>query len=588
MNGTHPRVKTSFGRSMYLMSDRFVRVRRSAVLAAVSALVLLGSPGIAGAAELVDVRIGTHPTFTRVVFELDGPGGYSVERQLAEDGTPQLLVMMDAGSSPRSLDSKSLMVERVAVQDGIDRSLAHVRLKRKPSRLKEMILSNPPRLVFDFIYPEEVIAARKAAEKPAAKPAPSKPAPKPAPVARTEPPAPKPAPVAKAQPAPKPAPAPVAKAKPAPKPAPAPVAKAQPAPKPAPKPAPAVAPAPKPEPIAKAAPLAKPETAPRARVEKKDGGTIAKAEAAAKEEMDAAEAKLANTRDLVNQKLAASAADAKATADDMEDAAAMAAKNLAAAQAEPAPVKPAPVTKPLAQVPPAPSSSTPSSGGGVDWMLVAGAGAGVLALFIGFVLWNRRRSLPNDIDVTALADEAGDDAAPQAEVQDDEFAIGGHEQTAPPSAADSMFEDSASQVGQSEPEAAPQQTEIAAGPGLFDDDDSEKENDAMDLDGPDLPMERTASEMPTQMNVAPPAAAAAGDGDVARLLREMESRLVKLETRLDEANDARERLERQVTAQAEELRVQRAAIARTQRALRGMNSGEEDQATEPAIRQPSS
>jgi hypothetical protein len=63
---------------------------------------------------------------------------------------------------------------------------------------------------------------------------------------------------------------------------------------------------------------------------------------------------------------------------------------------------------------------------------------------------------------------------------------------------------------------------------------------------------------------------------------------VKLETQLDEANDARERLERQVTAQAEELRVQRAAIARTQRALRGMSRGDEEQATEPAIREPNS
>ena len=60
----------------------------------------------------------------------------------------------------------------------------------------------------------------------------------------------------------------------------------------------------------------------------------------------------------------------------------------------------------------------------------------------------------------------------------------------------------------------------------------------------------------------------------------------QLETRLDEANDARERLERQVAAQSEELRVQRAAIARTQRALRGMNRGEEEQATEPALREP--
>jgi phage-related tail protein len=82
------------------------------------------------------------------------------------------------------------------------------------------------------------------------------------------------------------------------------------------------------------------------------------------------------------------------------------------------------------------------------------------------------------------------------------------------------------------------------------------------------------------------AASAAGDSDVTRLVRELERRLAQVETRLDEANDARERLERQVAAQSEELRVQRAAIARTQRALRGLNRGEEEQATEPALRDP--
>ena len=73
---------------------------------------------------------------------------------------------------------------------------------------------------------------------------------------------------------------------------------------------------------------------------------------------------------------------------------------------------------------------------------------------------------------------------------------------------------------------------------------------------------------------------------MARLVRELERRVAQVETRLDEANDARERLERQVAAQSEELRVQRAAIARTQRALRGLNRGEEEQATEPALRDP--
>jgi septal ring factor EnvC (AmiA/AmiB activator) len=104
----------------------------------------------------------------------------------------------------------------------------------------------------------------------------------------------------------------------------------------------------------------------------------------------------------------------------------------------------------------------------------------------------------------------------------------------------------------------------------------------MDSETSGLPMERAASETATVVG------GAAASGDVGRLLSELDRRVAQLETRLDESVDARERLERQVAAQAEELRVQRAAIARTQRALRSLNRGDEEQATEPAIREPSS
>jgi chromosome segregation ATPase len=103
----------------------------------------------------------------------------------------------------------------------------------------------------------------------------------------------------------------------------------------------------------------------------------------------------------------------------------------------------------------------------------------------------------------------------------------------------------------------------------------------MSQDTLDLPVSRGQRPAGTQATASP---ASAGDGDIARLVRELERRVAQLETRLDEANDARERLERQVAAQSEELRVQRAAIARTQRALRTMTRGEEDKATEPALR----
>jgi septal ring factor EnvC (AmiA/AmiB activator) len=60
-----------------------------------------------------------------------------------------------------------------------------------------------------------------------------------------------------------------------------------------------------------------------------------------------------------------------------------------------------------------------------------------------------------------------------------------------------------------------------------------------------------------------------------------------MEARIDELVEAKERLERQVAAQTEELRVQRAAIARTQRAVRNMSRPIDDSATEPAERDPS-
>jgi hypothetical protein len=77
---------------------------------------------------------------------------------------------------------------------------------------------------------------------------------------------------------------------------------------------------------------------------------------------------------------------------------------------------------------------------------------------------------------------------------------------------------------------------------------------------------------------APPAAPAVS--------AEMERRLAELERRLEQLTEARERLERQVAAQTEELRVQRAAIARTQRVVRSI-AKTEDVATEPVPRAPS-
>jgi hypothetical protein len=67
------------------------------------------------------------------------------------------------------------------------------------------------------------------------------------------------------------------------------------------------------------------------------------------------------------------------------------------------------------------------------------------------------------------------------------------------------------------------------------------------------------------------------------LSSEFERRLARLDERVEELGEVKERLERQVAAQTEELRVQRAAIARTQRILRDLTRPEEE-ATEPALK----
>ncbi|MGY8802892.1 MAG: hypothetical protein ACKVK6_01505 [bacterium] len=84
----------------------------------------------------------------------------------------------------------------------------------------------------------------------------------------------------------------------------------------------------------------------------------------------------------------------------------------------------------------------------------------------------------------------------------------------------------------------------------------------------------------------PPMAGASDNSEVMRMLREFEQRVSGLESKLEEVSEAKERLERQVAAQTDELRVQRAAIARTQRALRNLSRPDDESPTEPALREP--
>jgi hypothetical protein len=354
--------------------------------------------------------------------------------------------------------------------------VARVALRKPGLRLKEMILSNPSRIVLDLVH-----------DKPAARPVAKAPAPRP--VAP-----PKPKPVAK-QPAPKPEPA-----VPEPAPKPEPVAKAPlpPAPKPevVPKPAP-----PAPEPVAKAPspappPAAKPEP--------------------------------------------------------------------------PAPPKPVPVAKPVAPKPqpigkpraPAPKPAQQAEADGLPIEILAGAAVGVLLCVVGLVVLLRRRR-PGADERDELGQVADDGDAEQRSFTEMVFSEtdaetpGAAAEAGGVSDLDSFFDDDSAAAGQ---------------PASMGD-------DLMSQGLSDLPTDRGAVPMPPAGPVA-----SSPDPDVLRVVHELERRMGQLEGKLTEANEARERLERQVAAQSEELRVQRAAIARTQRALRSLSRGEEEKATEPALR----
>ena len=570
------------------------------------ATVMLAAP--AWASQVVEVRVGNHPTYTRVVFELDAPAGYKIERRIV-DGVSEILVTIDAGSTPRSVTPKTYMVDRVAVQDGRERSVAHIRLKQHPSRVKEMILAKPPRLVFDLVFPETKLAeirARKAATKAQqAKAAEvAKPVTPTAPTAATaaatatvEQAKAAEAAAKKAEQA-KAAEAATKKAEQA-KAAEAAAMKAQQAK------AAQVAKQAKAREVARKVEEARVREAKRQAEQAKVREVARKAEEAEALEItrkveDAKAREAARKAELAKQGQVENAEEREIARKVEEAKAREAAKQKSelagvVQKTRPADVKIGDLPPIVAVTPdkatlveqkpgtnprlaaksksaePRAERESESPGAGVNWALVGGSAAAALLLVILVVVWLRRRSIPDSIDAMALSEDAG--AADGATTSAEDFSWG--EESMDGARADSLSPD---------PNDLPAPTSasgpaITAGPGSY---EEHKEENEMDSETPGLPMERTTSETATAVG------GAAAGGDVGRLLSELDRRVAQLETRLDESVDARERLERQVAAQAEELRVQRAAIARTQRALRSLNRGEEEQATEPAIREPSS
>ncbi len=498
------------------------------------ALVLALGASVALAAEIVEVRVGRHPEFTRVVFELDRPAGYRIERSQPAPGVSELVVSLEASSMAQRIRSSRTLIQHVEVEPSGRRTRARIRLAREGLKLKEMILSSPPRIVLDVLSdapPTRVAAKPKAA---AAKP---KPAAKPRPAAKPEP----------VRTAAKPAPP-----KPAPKPAP--VAR-QPAPAPTPVPAPERAP----EVVAEAEP-----------VDPEFERELRELEAAAAEiEADAADAELDELADEADEALDEAIAEAEAglDGDDVEAMLADAAGEMAAGEMgdepststpiEPAPAEPAP--RPF--VTPTPE---PEGLGLMYWALIGLAA--IVLLAGGFWVAKRRGGESVDFD----GEDAGDDASdvnPFAGTDADEQTIlgGPDEQTVPPAGMDSGF-------------------------GSGSEDSDEKESESVVFDGSEEEtMEVISRDAADEALGGMPPAMGAMPEEFQRMMQEMQRRVEAMEGRIEELVDARDRLERQVAAQTEELRVQRAAIARTQRAVRNLarpEDGEEPEATEPALRDP--
>jgi hypothetical protein len=262
---------------------------------------------------------------------------------------------------------------------------------------------------------------------------------------------------------------------------------------------------------------------------------------------------------------------------------ATAAKTSAKTPAPPARQKPAAAKAAGAKATP-PANIPPPAKGSLLNVKTVGGGLAALALVgvAGFVLLRRRAGFEvmdaSDFDSDPLAADN-----PFAELGDD-LAGGGGTQSDLANAGASSF--ALDQSSESEAEAATSlqkdlfdaaatQTDTGASP-----QESDAAGETMDTlsEMPTTPMMDGAAAMP---------AAGAANADVMNMLREFESRISSLESRLGEVTESKERLERQVAAQTEELRVQRAAIARTQRAVRNLNRPEDEAPTEPALRDPS-
>jgi hypothetical protein len=470
----------------------------------------------ADAAEIVEVRIGKHADYTRVVFELDRAAGYRIERADPTSDVTELVISFEASSIPRRIQSTKSLITQVEVEPSGPRSIARIRLVQDGLRLKEMILASPPRIVLDVLSDPKPTASVATAAK-------SKPAPAPKEKEEAVPSFDEPTfddIVAQIPPEAESAPAVV--------------------------PTSVVEPVVEPEPVV-AAPV---EPTPQVEVaDEPSTSTPIEEPGAGEPEM---------------------------LADDAFDSQPIAAG--AAAQATPEPL---PKRTPRAMVVKSKPKSSADQGGG--WMTWALVGVGAIVLLLGGVLVARTIGASKETDFSDEDEMDAGDANATTQTGSDENPFGnlsGDDQqmtlgTPGDSTATPFSTDSGDTTIVSRPDEEKESESV-----VFGDSEEKKMED----------MEVISREQVNQSLGGMPSAAGGIPAEFQQMMREMNRRVESLESRVDELVDARDRLERQVAAQTEELRVQRAAIARTQRAVRNLarpEDGEGDQEpTEPALRDP--
>lgn len=478
-------------------SIRRIEIRLAELAAVATVFASIAAP--AWSAKILDARVGVHDEYTRIVFELDAPAGYQIEHNEPVPGISELVVSLDASATPMDLTAPdSDLVDGIQIQSDGDRSVVRIQLSTPDVRLKEMILTKPPRIVLDMmpVEPEPVVSKPKPVAAVSKKPAPAA-SKKPAPVVS------KPAPVAEKAPDKAPSRATSAPTK---------IVDTAPA-----APAPGKAAATRGELATEKSPLL-------AMASRSSASTVP------------APAKSNSLAPAGNESVALVKSDglAPGKGDPLVN------KSQPGARKEPRPLPRAP-----RKLPPIPAAAPAADSFGImglDMTTLGAAAVGLVGLVASGALMLRRRGRGHGTEDGF--DSPRGDGDPFAGFDDPSQHTPMSQMLAGDDATRPMMDDAPIAKGSKLPETSVVPKPVdpgAAEPGV-------------------------ATEPDMGAGVAPQAGS-----DTA----ELGSRLAAAESKLDGALEAAERMERKIAAQTEELRVQRAAIARTQRAVRNLSRSEE-------------